>query len=175
MSALATAPHTNDTAGARRIAEAFARAAADGRAALIPYVVAGYPDAEASFEVACATIDAGADLLEGQGDTEALGVAGAQPDALVDRRQPGVELLELAGQAGPGVGALGLGDHGGPGQRPAQRVHALEQDRGALLVVGEVLARAGVAEGVAHGRGPRHDRPPCREPSRGGRGRGRPP
>jgi tryptophan synthase alpha chain len=55
---------TDDTAGARRIAAAFAHAAADGRAALIPYVVAGYPDAEGSFAAACAAIDAGADLLE---------------------------------------------------------------------------------------------------------------
>jgi len=55
---------TDDTPGARRIAEAFARARADHRAALIPYVVAGYPDAETSFEAACAAIDAGADLLE---------------------------------------------------------------------------------------------------------------
>jgi tryptophan synthase alpha chain len=61
----ATAPaHTNDTAGAHRIAEAFARARAEGRAALIPYVVAGYPDAEGSFAAACAAIDNGADLLE---------------------------------------------------------------------------------------------------------------
>jgi tryptophan synthase alpha chain len=57
-------PHTNDTAGAARIAAAFARASAEGRAALIPYVVAGYPDAEGSFAAACAAIDAGADLLE---------------------------------------------------------------------------------------------------------------
>ena len=56
--------HTNDTAGARRVAEGFARARAEGRSALIPYVVAGYPDADASFEIACAAIDAGADLLE---------------------------------------------------------------------------------------------------------------
>jgi len=62
--AIAAAPRTNDTAGARRIAEAFARARADGRAALIPYIVAGYPDAERSLEVACAAIDNGADLLE---------------------------------------------------------------------------------------------------------------
>ena len=61
---LATAPHTNDTVGARRVAEGFARARAEGRSALIPYVVAGYPDADASFEIACAAIDAGADLLE---------------------------------------------------------------------------------------------------------------
>ena len=61
---LATAPHTNDTAGALRAAEGFAHARAGGRSALIPYVVAGYPDADASFEIACAAIDAGADLLE---------------------------------------------------------------------------------------------------------------
>ena len=61
---LATAPHTNDTVGARRVAEGFARARTEGRSALIPYVVAGYPDADASFEIACAAIDAGADLLE---------------------------------------------------------------------------------------------------------------
>ena len=49
----ATAPDaasgTNDTAGARRIATAFERAHAEGRIALIPYIVAGYPDAETSF------------------------------------------------------------------------------------------------------------------------------
>jgi len=55
---------TNDTIGARRIGAAFARARADGRAALIPYVVAGYPDADASLGIALAVADAGADLLE---------------------------------------------------------------------------------------------------------------
>jgi tryptophan synthase alpha chain len=55
---------TNDTAGARRIADAFARARAEGRMALIPYVVAGYPDAETSVEIALAAADAGADVLE---------------------------------------------------------------------------------------------------------------
>src|SRR5207253_8659870 len=55
---------TNDTAGAGRIAAAFARAAADGRAALIPYVVAGYPDAETSLASAVAAADEGADVLE---------------------------------------------------------------------------------------------------------------
>ena len=57
-------PTTNDTPGARRIADAFARAKADGRVALIPYIVAGYPDAETSLVIALAAIDAGADLLE---------------------------------------------------------------------------------------------------------------
>jgi len=60
----APASGTNDTRGARRIGEAFAAARADGRCALIPYVVAGYPDAETSFEIALAAADAGADLLE---------------------------------------------------------------------------------------------------------------
>jgi tryptophan synthase alpha chain len=64
VSAAPVGSRTNDTAGAGRIADAFARARADGRAALVPYVVAGYPDAETSFVAACAAIDAGADLLE---------------------------------------------------------------------------------------------------------------
>ena len=64
VSAVAAVPHTNDTAGAHRIAAAFDRAAGEGRAALVPYVVAGYPDADTSYSAACAAIDAGADLLE---------------------------------------------------------------------------------------------------------------
>ena len=55
---------TNDTGGAHRIAAAFAAARKSGRAALIPYVVAGYPDRETSFRIALAAVDAGADLLE---------------------------------------------------------------------------------------------------------------
>jgi len=55
---------TGSTPGAQRIAAAFAAAASDGRAALIPYVVAGYPDADGSLAAALAAIDAGADLLE---------------------------------------------------------------------------------------------------------------
>ena len=52
------------TAGGRWIAAAFARARAEGRAGLIPYVVAGYPSDDGSFAAACAAIDGGADLLE---------------------------------------------------------------------------------------------------------------
>ena len=52
------------SAGAARIQAAFASANAAGRAALIPYVVAGYPDADTSYEAALACIDNGADLLE---------------------------------------------------------------------------------------------------------------
>ncbi len=59
-----TAPVVSPIAGARRIGEAFARAKADGRAALIPYAVAGYPDAAQGERVALGLIDSGADLLE---------------------------------------------------------------------------------------------------------------
>jgi tryptophan synthase alpha chain len=55
---------TNATAGARRIAAAFAAARSSGRVALVPYVVAGYPDAPTSLRIALAAIDSGADLLE---------------------------------------------------------------------------------------------------------------
>ena len=56
-------PRTSTTGGAR-IEAAFAGARAEGRAAILPYVVAGYPDVETSYEAALACIDAGADVLE---------------------------------------------------------------------------------------------------------------
>jgi tryptophan synthase alpha chain len=55
---------TNETLGARRIAAAFDRAHRKDRIALVPYIVAGYPDADTSFEVAIAAADGGADVLE---------------------------------------------------------------------------------------------------------------
>jgi len=50
--------------GPARIQAAFEAARREGRTALVPYVVAGYPDADASYEAAVACIDAGADVLE---------------------------------------------------------------------------------------------------------------
>ncbi|MBI2782234.1 MAG: tryptophan synthase subunit alpha [Chloroflexi bacterium] len=55
---------TNETAGGRRIGAAFAAARAQGRTALVPYVVAGYPDFNTSLQTALACIDMGADVLE---------------------------------------------------------------------------------------------------------------
>lgn len=55
---------TNDTKGGRRIGAAFAAARAQGRTALVPYVVAGYPDFNTSLQAALACIDVGADVLE---------------------------------------------------------------------------------------------------------------
>ena len=50
--------------GPTALRAAFARAGRDGRAALIPYVVSGYPTFEDARKNALAAIDAGADLLE---------------------------------------------------------------------------------------------------------------
>ena len=49
---------------AERIAAAFAAAKAEGRAALMPYMMGGFPDRETSAAVADAYADAGADLVE---------------------------------------------------------------------------------------------------------------
>lgn len=64
MTAAAPAGRQGRAAGPVAIAAAFARARAAGRAALIPYVVSGYPSLAVSREAALAAIDAGADLLE---------------------------------------------------------------------------------------------------------------
>ena len=51
-------------AGHRRIGEAFARARAEDRAALVCYLTAGYPDLATSKACFEAAVDAGADVLE---------------------------------------------------------------------------------------------------------------
>jgi len=95
VSAVAEAPTsaagTNGTAGAHRIAAAFAAAHGAGRAALIPYVVAGYPDAQTSYRAALAAVDAGADLLE-------LGLPYSDPlaDGATLQRASGVALANGA-------------------------------------------------------------------------------
>jgi tryptophan synthase alpha chain len=51
--------------GIERIAEAFARAHADGRgAALMPYLMGGFPDQETSRQIARAYVEGGADVIE---------------------------------------------------------------------------------------------------------------
>jgi tryptophan synthase alpha chain len=103
-------------AGARRIGDAFARAAAEGRAALIPYAVAGYPDAAVSERIALGLIDAGADLLEfglpysdplADGATlqRASGVALAA-GATLDRS---LALMERVASARPDTPIVGMG------------------------------------------------------------------
>jgi tryptophan synthase alpha chain len=50
--------------GSERIAATFAAAREQGRAALMPYLVGGFPDAETSLAVAESYAEAGADLIE---------------------------------------------------------------------------------------------------------------
>jgi tryptophan synthase alpha chain len=50
--------------GGERIAAAFAGARDEGRAALMPYLVGGYPDHDGSLAIAEAYLDGGADLIE---------------------------------------------------------------------------------------------------------------
>lgn len=127
---------TNGTAGARRIAAAFARAHADGRVALIPYIVAGYPDADTSFDAALAAADAGADLLEvglpysdplADGATlqRASGVALAAGATL----ERSLRLIERIGAARPDVPLVPMGYAnqvigGGDGEAVAARLAA---------------------------------------------------
>jgi tryptophan synthase alpha chain len=54
----------NAGTGIRRIAEAFDRAADQGRAALIVFLAAGDPDYDTTIELARAAVDAGADIIE---------------------------------------------------------------------------------------------------------------
>lgn len=49
---------------AERIGSAFAQAKAEGRAALMPYMMGGFPDPAASVRIANAYVDSGADLIE---------------------------------------------------------------------------------------------------------------
>jgi tryptophan synthase alpha chain len=51
-------------AGEERIRAAFAAAKEEGRAALMPYMMAGFPDRDSGLAVAAAYADAGADLVE---------------------------------------------------------------------------------------------------------------
>jgi tryptophan synthase alpha chain len=55
---------TGTATGLERIEAAFAAARAEGRAALMPYMMGGFPDREGALEVAAAYAEAGADLVE---------------------------------------------------------------------------------------------------------------
>jgi tryptophan synthase alpha chain len=152
---------TNGTGGARRIAAAFARARDEGRAALIPYVVAGYPDADTSVDIALAAADAGADLLEvglPYSDPLADGATLQRASGLALRAGATLEgslrLLERIGAARPDLPIVPMGYAnqiigGGDGEAVARRlagsgaagviVADLTPDEGASF---EVVARA---------------------------------
>jgi tryptophan synthase alpha chain len=55
---------SSEVTGPSPIESAFVRSAAEGRAALVPYVCAGYPSRAASLDLLKAAADAGADVIE---------------------------------------------------------------------------------------------------------------
>ena len=55
---------TSQATGVERIAAAFDAARAEGRAALMPYLMGGFPSGEVAAAVAAAYAEAGADLIE---------------------------------------------------------------------------------------------------------------
>jgi tryptophan synthase alpha chain len=63
-SSLPQAIAPTELGGVEKIAAAFEAARRDGRAALMPYMMAGFPDRESSLAIAAAYADAGADLIE---------------------------------------------------------------------------------------------------------------
>src|SRR5687767_13438325 len=57
-------PASSSSMGSESIASAFAAAREQGRAALMPYLMGGFPDVETSLAVAESYAEAGADLIE---------------------------------------------------------------------------------------------------------------
>jgi len=151
--------------GPRRIQAAFDRARGEGRAALILYAVAGYPDLDASFDAAIACIDGGADLLEiglpysdplADGATmQRASAAALRAGATFDRS---IELVRRIAAARPAVPIVPMGYAnqvigGGDGREAASRlveagasgviVADLTPDEGAAFEA--VAAEAGLA------------------------------
>ena len=107
---------TGSTAGSQAIQRAFRAAADDGRAAFVPYVVAGYPDAATSERAALAVIDAGADILElglpysdPLADGATLQRAGGAALAAGATLDGSFELLERIRRARPSTPLLAMG------------------------------------------------------------------
>jgi tryptophan synthase alpha chain len=159
----ATESGTDGTAGAERIRAAFDAARAAGRAALIPLIVAGYPDAETSLAIAIAAIDAGADLLEvglpysdplADGATlqRASSIALAA-GATLDRS---IDLLHAIASARPGIPIVPMAYAnqligGGDGRSAAGRLAAAGA---AGVIVADLTPDEGAPfEAAAHGAG----------------------
>jgi tryptophan synthase alpha chain len=59
-----TSQDSLDSLPAMRITQAFEQASKEGRGALMPYFMAGYPSAEQSIKIVIAAAEAGADIIE---------------------------------------------------------------------------------------------------------------
>jgi len=150
-------------AGPDRIATAFASARTDGRVALVPYVVAGYPDADTSFAAALACIDNGADLLEiglpysdplADGATlQRASAAALAAGATFDRA---IELVERVAKARPSVPLVPMAYvnqiiGGGDGAATARRL--VEAGASGLIVADLTPDEGADFERIASGNG----------------------
>jgi tryptophan synthase alpha chain len=154
---------TDDSAGARRIRAAFDAARAAGRAALIPYVVAGYPDAATSVEIALAAADAGADLLEvglpysdPLADGATLQRASSVAIGAGANLEASLRLIERIGTARPNVPIVPMGYAnqiigGGDGEAVARRLGAA--GAAGLIVADLTPDEGGPFEAVARAAG----------------------
>ena len=137
--------------GAERIAAAFEAARGEGRAALMPYLMGGFPDAETSRAVIEAYADAGADLIE-------LGVPFSDPLADGPVIHAAATKALAAGATFDSVLEVGQrGRRARPGDPDGLREH------------GPRLRRRGLRRGARGRRHGRHDRP---GPAARGGGRG---
>lgn len=107
---------TGSTEGSQAIQRAFHAAAGEGRAAFVPYVVAGYPDAATSEQAALAVVDTGADVLElglpysdPLADGATLQRAGSAALAAGATLDASFELLERICRARPSTPLLAMG------------------------------------------------------------------
>lgn len=100
------------TAGGRRIAEAFERAAAEGRAALVGYWPAGYPSPAASEKALVALVRGGCDVLEvGVPFSDPVADGPVLQEASARALQAGMSLrgaLEVAGSLSSRAGPSGM-------------------------------------------------------------------
>jgi tryptophan synthase alpha chain len=143
---------TNETPGARRIAGAFEKAGSEGRIALIPYVVGGYPDADGSFAAAMACADGGADVLEvglPYSDPLADGATLQRASAAALRHgatlEASFDLVRRVAEARPGLPLVAMGYAnqilgGGDGSAVARR---LAESGAAGLIVADLTPDEG--------------------------------
>ncbi|HWP62130.1 MAG TPA: tryptophan synthase subunit alpha [Candidatus Binatia bacterium] len=145
-------PGTDGTPGAGRIRAAFAAARAAGRIALVPYVVAGYPDPSTSLAAALAAVDAGADLLEiglpfsdPLADGPTLQRAAAAALRAGATFETSLRLIEAVAARAPGLPLVPMGyanQLAGPGD-PAARLRRLVEAGASGCIVADLTPDEG--------------------------------
>jgi tryptophan synthase alpha chain len=147
--------------GVLRIREAFDSARRDGRAALMPYMMGGFPDRETSLAVADAYAESGADLVElgvpfsdPLADGPVIHAAGTRALAAGATLESVLEICERLATSLPVVPMVYANMALARGEEPFARMLAEAGAAGAIIPdlplgeedsLGEALKRAGVA------------------------------